>query len=779
MNFKIKELHVENFKAFRTSSFKFKSENLSILDGPNGFGKTSLFDALELVFLGKVQRYIDIEQQTTYGRKTDKPYPLMFDRAKPSDRVAIELILELDSGEFITLKRMALCSTLMNLKVLDDAVFKLELFKNGNKINFNDEVEVLTWLLGGNYQNNYSLFHYIEQEENISLLKNKDIDKHAKMDHLFDVADYRKKIDKVVQVRKAIRPLRTDKKNTQLQNLYDEITELEKSLTLNNEVPITYTRLIHSSKQPWDQEGVQFDAGSYAHWLGENGELNSIAELKRAEVDFVNDLHNEDIKRYLSLKPKAVEPLLRFGRLIEKIPRFQLEIILYDDAQDYLQQIEGEIINMIVTGKSLPSESICLKLKDKIDFKLMEKNAADIQSRNSDSNKLSQSLNNLISKRKVFLSEFNNYQSLHPKKETSCPTCGFDWQEFDLLEKQFETQAQSLMALVEGQGAILYESLELFKKNFLDKISSECLLIVEEQKVSIEYKKSICSLSEKQLHFLTNLKKKYSEYGIELIELYAKSFTMDEKLKTPQLIEMVSSKYKPVNGDVLKPEYNDLFKAIFNNSEEELNKFNLNELELKISYIKQKFAASRVKEIKQKKKDYLNQKYRFDEANKLEKNLRKLVDLYNDNVDEYISSISKGIEIMFHIYSGRLLQNFHNGLGVFIEADGRSVSFRDTPQSKHDVIFIMSSGQLSSLIIAFTLALNKKYAKNNLLLIDDPVQTMDDINVAGFIDILRREFKNRQIVISTHEDHTSSYFRYKFKKAGLDQERINLYELNK
>ena len=59
------------------------------------------------------------------------------------------------------------------------------------------------------------------------------------------------------------------------------------------------------------------------------------------------------------------------------------------------------------------------------------------------------------------------------------------------------------------------------------------------------------------------------------------------------------------------------------------------------------------------------------------------------------------------------------------------------------------------------------------------VQTMDEINVAGFIDLLRYQFKNRQIFISTHEDHTSSYFRYKFSKAGLEQERINLKELSK
>ena len=85
----------------------------------------------------------------------------------------------------------------------------------------------------------------------------------------------------------------------------------------------------------------------------------------------------------------------------------------------------------------------------------------------------------------------------------------------------------------------------------------------------------------------------------------------------------------------------------------------------------------------------------------------------------------------------------------------------------------MSSGQLSSLVLSFTLALNKRYAKNSIMLIDDPVQSLDDINVAGFIDLLRNEFSDRQIILSTHEDEISSYMQYKFKKYTLDSESID------
>lgn len=47
-------------------------------------------------------------------------------------------------------------------------------------------------------------------------------------------------------------------------------------------------------------------------------------------------------------------------------------------------------------------------------------------------------------------------------------------------------------------------------------------------------------------------------------------------------------------------------------------------------------------------------------------------------------------------------------------------------------------GQLSGLIIAFTLALNKVYENNSMqvLLIDEPIQTMDEFNKEIFMFLL-------------------------------------------
>ena len=84
--------------------------------------------------------------------------------------------------------------------------------------------------------------------------------------------------------------------------------------------------------------------------------------------------------------------------------------------------------------------------------------------------------------------------------------------------------------------------------------------------------------------------------------------------------------------------------------------------------------------------------------------------------------------------------------------------------------------QLSAVLLAFSLVLNKIYSGEsfNTLFIDDPIQCMDDINMISFVELLRREFSDAQIIISTHEDTFANYVKYKFAKYNLKSQSITL-----
>ena len=90
-----------------------------------------------------------------------------------------------------------------------------------------------------------------------------------------------------------------------------------------------------------------------------------------------------------------------------------------------------------------------------------------------------------------------------------------------------------------------------------------------------------------------------------------------------------------------------------------------------------------------------------------------------------------------------------------------------------------SSAQINVLALSIFLAraLSIKDDDGNpvdCILIDDPVQTMDEINIFGLVDLLRNEFAEKQLILSTHEDEISRYLRYKFKKSGVKTLNIDV-----
>ncbi|MBX3762455.1 hypothetical protein [Burkholderia cepacia] len=160
--------------------------------------------------------------------------------------------------------------------------------------------------------------------------------------------------------------------------------------------------------------------------------------------------------------------------------------------------------------------------------------------------------------------------------------------------------------------------------------------------------------------------------------------------------------------------------------------------------------------------------------------VRRLRNTLEEVERTYADHTISEIELIFHIYSGRLIQNYQRGLGLFIESrDGKQLRFVTAEKSDHDAVLAMSSGQISALSLAFFLSLNKVYAGVPLILIDDPSQSLDEVNVASLTDLLRCELKSRQLIVSSHEEDISSYMRYRFNKAGLSTRSLNMQLLVK
>lgn len=105
--------------------------------------------------------------------------------------------------------------------------------------------------------------------------------------------------------------------------------------------------------------------------------------------------------------------------------------------------------------------------------------------------------------------------------------------------------------------------------------------------------------------------------------------------------------------------------------------------------------------------------------------------------------------------------------------------FEAASKSGSDVYNILSTGQLNGLSIALLLSIKNVYGDTkglDILLIDDPLQTIDDISAISLADLLTQQGIG-QIVLSTHEEAKAALLRYKFKHAGMSVREQNMQAL--
>jgi DNA repair exonuclease SbcCD ATPase subunit len=86
---------------------------------------------------------------------------------------------------------------------------------------------------------------------------------------------------------------------------------------------------------------------------------------------------------------------------------------------------------------------------------------------------------------------------------------------------------------------------------------------------------------------------------------------------------------------------------------------------------------------------------------------------------------------------------------------------------------VLSSSQLNALAVSIFLAFNLGVLKRPLdsVLLDDPLQSLDDVNLLGLVDLLRRTKQRRQLIVSTHDPRFASLLERKLR-PGADTRTI-------
>lgn len=757
MGVQIEKISLQNYKIFTSRIINF-GKDVSVFDGPNGYGKTSVFDAVELLITGKISRVSDNESIS--GRNSYAGSFLARDYKK---NVLIKGQFQNSEGENLVLgvrvpANHDKASRMYNPRNQATEFFIFDNFDvqeeewDSYKVPEIQMAEKRNTFFGAQDLDYFSMYHYIHQENRLEYFKKSETDRTEAIQNLLGVSKYAETSNQLDSVKRALK-----KRSKTLDDGILQLSNEVSNLPAGPQQEIQYFKLI-DGKAHWDAEKLPFNGKSSKSLLDEYiYTLDGIQSLYELRDEFFID---EDIKKFEQISEKdrniAVwatalnyRDSAAIGRLAELKTKYEF---INQQYNKYLQHHYRDIdYNRLCD---------CLNIQDKDIFNSILNNIKKIESEQS---KLQQFVSSVLQLRKNLKTDANKLGRL----DKTCPYCGTHWESADKLSEEFNKTADIILNIAGSKKDVVSEILNVLKISF----EKQCL-------PEIEIFLTVCSKDiDLQRYLKLENTQKLSWYIHQCDPVFKRVVEMslsvakenDDNLWLNKILELkkrISPKYEELS---IKYSFTTLRKKYFEVID--LNSLNADKIADKKLYIENQYYKS-FNTLIHKREKLIAQRERLS---KVIDKIEKFCDIYKSSLEEYQGRIISQIEIPFYLYSSRLLQSYQSGQGVMIKTDGKNLKFT-SPKGEHDVLYTMSSGQLSAVLLSFSLALYKIYAGQNLttLMIDDPVQCMDDINMVSFIELLRMELKDSQIILSTHEYDFSNLIKYKFKKYNQEVEQINL-----
>lgn len=428
----VKRLEVRNFKVFEKLELTLESEYLIVLDGPNGFGKSSFFDALELLLTGKIRRYIELEKLTIDRRSLKTGCPWLFKQARNDDWLSIRAEILVD-GSSCFLERAASKAVLDEHKGVADLrlpLYELADFNAERGEAISQEESYLSALLGDQYQRDFELFHYVEQEENTRLLKQKEKDRQSQIAHLFDIGDIQDKISNINLASTKIGKLCNPQKYAEMKQLKDK-WDLAKQQMLPADSSVAYERIIAITDQPWDRDVVEVDAQQFEQWLSADGELFRVRRFTENFEQYENQLYNNELIKKLLPKQELQQRFLMYYQSIEQRNKWQDDVACFESALA-LSDAFKDTIKAINEDRLVITAPLVTLLPETLSPEEFHQQVAGLKLQLANSDKVQECYAALLQTREQMVSAFRKHES-HCDLTNICPTCGHPWPTADAL----------------------------------------------------------------------------------------------------------------------------------------------------------------------------------------------------------------------------------------------------------------------------------------------------------------------------------------------------------
>lgn len=753
---KLGRLKLYNFKSFSQEFFDFRNFDAVIFDGPNGYGKTSIFDAIEFCITKNISRIREIDNKV-------KSNPLL----RLNKEFNGVLTLELSEND-LTKIIIELVIPVKDIKSHNDniahEIYFYEKWEDIGESGKRVEVESLQDFLNiDNLESLFTIFNYIQQEDSLHFLKFNETQRHKQIDFLFGIEKQKNELNKIKEFEKLL--------NDKCFEVYKESDDLKNKIeSFKKDIEFfqdgTCKSLFFDEAENISDENL--------HII--NSDFKKILEFISISTDYLEFKKNEFIK--LNLKENNYNKILNlinfenYFELEKNIKRLKWLLVVAETNNLY-----SSIYTSLNSGLSDFLKSILICNDEKI-YLIVNKNKEVIDrylSLLNGNNSLNATIEEINFQRMKLISD---YKSHFHADNGVCPLCGTDF----LKSKDLDDSMNKMSDTLKSVSLSNEKDIDEYRNIIYDKVVKKIQLIIE-----IHFKRF--NILSGYLDLYKKFDLSHSEF-LEIKSLTLKLQSLGLDFKEKEKIDVFFER-NSINKDlILSASASQEFDYIFNkykikvNGEGFIYKNNLLLDEKIISnelfFVEAQFRKNSLLSLNENNNKYQSISIYSKHLNEKKKMVKELRVKYEKEIQYYESELVNNIQIPFYVYSSKILQTRGADSGIYLRVSKTRqhknyIKFSASKNDDNDAWNKMSSGQLAGLVISLMLTMNKVFPTNlKTLLIDDPVQTMDDINMASLVQLLLHEFSDYQFLLSTHEPRVASFFKRKFSSFDNHVKTINL-----
>jgi exonuclease SbcC len=853
-NFLIKDVEIKNFRGYSHKKFEFFKDKedyqgLILLGGPNGYGKTSLLDAIEWCFTGSVHRL-----KEDFGTRKDSNNKLLKSLIRNNPRdvevwVKINVFFNREQLEIERIFNQADESKAFDPK---NSIFKA----GGHLIEQNNTIDSI---LGISIANDFYERFTCSYEKNITIYEKNRTDIYAMFSSFLggtkDIQVAIGKLDGVNAKNGLIDKLENELASIHkpsylnLKDTYEKLESKLNALLKEKEVRSDIAELIreYPKDKTFDDEiipsmSVQ-EVGdgiekNIIQLKTQNSRLKNLKFLKEYSTVYnESKTYKEDLekgKTYNRFMERVYQPYHLIEKAIQSIQGKNLEATKSEKGS--LESFKTTLIKY-----QEPTKDGALKLKE-LSQEMIDKEDAFVASfakvdslfvsRESLTNKLEgfKTPDKALKALRLLIDHTEGFENHRKKEYNECPLCGSQ-ENFANKEYELAEVARDVLGEVDKKRADLQKEfhdcdadLKETYKTFYDYLTGKVKNTMWELTNVINHFVSLQSyilgcasfsidinqldqtlLDEKKENLKSQLKEGLVHENLET--------SIVEKLVTEQGVLLAMTNHHNQEQQINIQEFRafnieDKIKGLtqfIDHYQDELvntktyvnlDDKNLELLDSKITTLDRlikvvesdkeiqniSFELKGQKELfKQSEKLYKRRKKEVEEFKRISSDLKRLrVQWDKDRVDEIKEPLQK-------IYRRINRHTNIKDINLLIEGRTNKIAGLWANTNENEEIFatnILSAGQLSvvALAIFISVAMGQKDSPFKCYFMDDPIQTMDDLNILSFVDLLRTELapknqtRNRfvdQLFITTCDEKLERLISHKMKNFGVNFSHVH------